>query len=192
MDKRKRQKSTGCVLRSASNKSEFSRWSVISNWQFNTSSTWTVTSVTTAWRWPQFTCLAAPVPCTRSRVPKIMTCTLENAFLTFLSFPFVHRCPGCAALTKMVIRDLFFSTHQHSGNFPSFLRWAPRVNWVHSKYTKFYRDTWSIEWATTKMLFGHNLCMFPKKAAWPIFLKTAINRWKVEAGCDNQWTARCM
>jgi len=24
------------------------------------------------------------------------------------------------------------------------------------------------------MLFEHNLCMFPKKAAWPIFLKTAI------------------
>jgi hypothetical protein len=30
------------------------------------------------------------------------------------------------------------------------------------------------------MLFEHNLCMFPKKAAWPIFLKTAINhKWTV-------------
>jgi len=33
------------------------------------------------------------------------------------------------------------------------------------------------------MLFEHNLCMFPKKAAWPIFLKTAINIKKIVYNC---------
>jgi len=120
------------------------------------------------------TCLAAPVPCTRSWVPKLITCALENTSWTFLSFLFVHRCLGCAALTKMVIQKPLFSTHQHSDHFSSFLHWAPRVHWVHLKYTIFYRGIWGIKWATMKMLFEYNLCMFPKKAAWPIFLKTAI------------------
>jgi len=52
MDKQKQQKSTGCVFRSASDNFESSWWSAISNWQFNTSSTWTVMLVTTVWQWP--------------------------------------------------------------------------------------------------------------------------------------------
>ena len=104
----------------------------------------------------------------------LLTCTSENTFLTFLWFPFVRKCPGCAILTEKPFWKPIFPTHQCNGQFSPFLCWAPRASWLHSEYTIFYWDTCSIEWATTENFFERKIVEFLKKAVWQTFLQTAI------------------
>jgi len=104
----------------------------------------------------------------------LLTCTSKNTPWTFLWFPFVRKCPGCAVLTEKPFWKPIFPTHQCNGHFSPFLRSAPQAYWLHSEYTIFYWNTCSIEWATTENFFEHKIVEFLKKAVWQTFLQTAI------------------
>ena len=146
-DKRKPQKGSGCVFRSASNKIETSRLST-RNWHRRADKLKSLSQNCDECHGSFESAGLCQLMTLNRKGSNLLTCTSKNTPWTFLWFLFVRKCPGCAILTEKLFWMPIFPTHQSNGHFFPFLCWVPQDYWLHSEYTIFYWDTaCSIEWA---------------------------------------------